>query len=356
MQQFDNLLRDGLRAVTNTTLSDIQWLQATLPIKEGGLGIRKVSTLAISAFLASAAGTQSIQADLLSNCNVTVDIHYTRFVQLWESRHGSIPITLPVAKQSAWDRPSVEHDKATVLNHSSDAHHRARMSAILSDHSSDWLFALPITSCGLRLSNDAVRIAVGIRLGANICVPHTCSCGASVDCRGVHGLSCKLAPGRIPRHCAVNDLIAQALARAQIPNCKEPSGLSRTDGKRPDGVTLVPWSHGQALTWDVTVIDTLAESYLTNQTITSAAETAASRKILKYSNLPDFYQFQPVAIETLGRLNDSALDFLNELGRRLANVTGDKREKSYLFQRLSITIQRFNAVACLSSLNFSTAE
>jgi hypothetical protein len=66
----------------------------------------------------------------------------------------------------------VEHDKATVLNHSSDAHHRARMSAIISDHSSDWLFALPIASCGLRLSNDAVRIAVGIRLGANICVPH----------------------------------------------------------------------------------------------------------------------------------------------------------------------------------------
>ena len=48
-------------------------------------------------------------------------------------------------------------------------------------------------------------------------------------------------------------------------------------------------------------------------------------------------------------------DFLNEPGRRLANVTGDKRKKSnrpYLFLGLSITIQWCNNVACLSSFNF----
>ena len=43
---------------------------------------------------------------------------------------------------------------------------------------------------------------------------------------------------------------------------KEPSGLSRTDGKRPDGVTLVPWKSGRCVTWDVTVTDTLAQSYV----------------------------------------------------------------------------------------------
>jgi len=39
---------------------------------------------------------------------------------------------------------------------------------------------------------------------------------------------------------------------------KEPSGLLRTDGKRPDGVTLLPWKQGKCATWDVTVSDTLA--------------------------------------------------------------------------------------------------
>jgi hypothetical protein len=37
----------------------------------------------------------------------------------------------------------------------------------------------------------------------------------------------------------------------------EPNGLSRDDGKRPDGMILVPWIKGQPLVWDVTVVDTL---------------------------------------------------------------------------------------------------
>jgi len=28
---------------------------------------------------------------------------------------------------------------------------------------------------------------------------------------------------------------------ANIPTVKEPSGLRRSDGKRPDGLTLIPW-------------------------------------------------------------------------------------------------------------------
>jgi hypothetical protein len=39
----------------------------------------------------------------------------------------------------------------------------------------------------------------------------------------------------------------------------EPNGLSRDDGKRPDGMTLVPWIKGQPLVWEVTVVDTLAD-------------------------------------------------------------------------------------------------
>ena len=49
---------------------------------------------------------------------------------------------------------------------------------------------------------------------------------------------------------------------AEIPALKEPSGLLRTDGKRSDGVTLLPWKQGKCATWDVTVSDTLAHSYV----------------------------------------------------------------------------------------------
>lgn len=43
-------------------------------------------------------------------------------------------------------------------------------------------------------------------------------------------------------------------------SCLEPSGLVRSDGKRPDGVTMVPWKYGKPLVWDATCPDTLAPS------------------------------------------------------------------------------------------------
>ena len=39
LYECDNLLHYGISAITNSLLSDLQWLQASLPIREGGLGI-----------------------------------------------------------------------------------------------------------------------------------------------------------------------------------------------------------------------------------------------------------------------------------------------------------------------------
>ena len=50
LQTFDSLLRDCVQCITNSKLSDIQWLQASLPVRDGGLGVRRVSSLAIPAY------------------------------------------------------------------------------------------------------------------------------------------------------------------------------------------------------------------------------------------------------------------------------------------------------------------
>ena len=52
-----------------------------------------------------------------------------------------------------------------------------------------------------------------------------------------------------------------------------------------------------------------------------------------------------VCVESLGPINCSAaVSFLRGLGRRTAEVSGETREGSFLFQRLSVLIQCFNAV------------
>ena len=69
----------------------------------------------------------------------------------------------------------------------------------------------------------------------------------------------------IARHHVFNDIIWRAVGAAGIPAVKEPSGLDRQDGKRPDGLTLIPWHGVCSLVWDVTVVSPLAAPTLTEQ-------------------------------------------------------------------------------------------
>ena len=56
-----------------------------------------------------------------------------------------------------------------------------------------------------------------------------------------------------------------------------------------------------------------------------------------------------VAIETAGTWNQMAVELVQEIGRRITLVTEDSRETVFLFQRLSIALQRGNAVSFLST-------
>src|SRR6218665_3475169 len=82
-----------------------------------------------------------------------------------------------------------------------------------------------------------------------------------------------------------------------------------------------------------------------HHTAGSAAEQAAVCKTAKYALLPATHVFVPIAFETLGPVNAEAAEFLSELGRCISSVSRDQRETNFLLQRLSICVQRHNAIA-----------
>ena len=47
----------------------------------------------------------------------------------------------------------------------------------------------------------------------------------------------------------------------------------------------------------------------------------------------------------MGAINSDGIEFLDDLGRRITEVTDDNREKAFLYQRLSVMLQRFYAIA-----------
>ena len=106
----------------------------------------------------------------------------------------------------------------------------------------------------LYIDNDTLRI------GLTVCIPHRCKCGTMVDTFGTHPLSCRFSAGRIPRHSALNDFVRRGLSAAGIPSMLEPSGLDRGHGKRPDGITVYPYSRGRCLIWDATCVNTFAST------------------------------------------------------------------------------------------------
>ena len=239
----------------------------------------------------------------------------------WQTATGLEAPQAPSSfSQSTWDNPLVMASLSALIESSPNQTEKARVLAAASPHSGDWLHALPIAACGLRLEDNALRVAVGYRLGTRICEPHTCPCGTDVDGLGSHALSCKKSAGKTLRHTYINDVIFRALSRAGVPSTKEPAGLSRSDGKRPDGITQIPWCSGKSAVWDVTVADTLAPSYVasTAQAAGSAAEKAATKKENKYTGLASHHLFVPLAFESLGALCQKATRFLQEVGKRTA--------------------------------------
>jgi len=41
-------------------------------------------------------------------------------------------------------------------------------------------------------------------------------------------------------------------------------------------------------------------------------------RVKQYSDLTALFSFQPIAVKTLGPFNESAVDFLRELGRKIS--------------------------------------
>ena len=64
--------------------------------------------------------------------------------------------------------------------------------------------------------------------------------------------------------------------------------------------------------------------------------------------MQDYYMI-PIAIETLGSWGPEGLKFIKSMGKKIQDLTGEKRSTFYLFQNISMSIQRGNAASVLGT-------
>ena len=125
--EFDKLQRKCTTDVIN--MDDNQWTQATLPVKDGGLGTCSVRVLAPSAFLASAAGTLEIQNDILPvRLHSQVDSSKVSTVNAWKKLTASdVPTDAKQGKQNKIAKKIAKE----ILDNASGPLDQARLRATL---------------------------------------------------------------------------------------------------------------------------------------------------------------------------------------------------------------------------------
>merc|ERR1712121_262541 len=81
-----------------------------------------------------------------------------------------------------------------------------------------------------------------------------------------------------------------------LPATLEPVGLDRGDGKRPDGISLYPFSQGRPPCWDATCTNTYADSFILDSAVEAgaAAAKAEESKRIKYPELVRRFRFEPI--------------------------------------------------------------
>ncbi|XP_069360016.1 uncharacterized protein [Maniola hyperantus] len=352
LDNLDAFVKNILTSILNCPISNQAWSQASLPIRYGGLGIRKISSVSLPAFLSSVYSTHTLYGKIISNSLGSIEVSGLTEARNEWSMHSPSQVPVSLSSQRQWDDIICKTTFDTLLANANSKKDRARLLAVSAKESGYWLHALPSANLGTLLDHTTLSVLIGLRLGATINQPHRCHCGDCVDAFGHHGLSCSRSAGRFSRHSTLNDIIRRSLATAHVPAVLEPIGLARSDGKRPDGMTLVPWKMGRSLVWDATCVDTLAASHIqaTSSMAGAAAISAEQAKRRKYENLDGSFVFVPFGVETLGPWGPGARALFEEIAKRVIESTGDPRAGSYLGQRISLAIQRGNAASILGTM------
>ena len=84
------------------------------------------------------------------------------------------PDGIAACRQKSWDCVRTSLMAQRLLDEAENDEERSRLLAVSTRESGAWLRALPVSALGLRMDDDTVRVAVGLRLGAPVCGPHHC--------------------------------------------------------------------------------------------------------------------------------------------------------------------------------------
>ena len=142
--------------ICNVSFDGIGWIQATLPIRLGAIGLRRASDLALPAYLASIKASQSFISEITQPDNIPHA--QDSCFDVWSFKNPSLPENTYIQRQ--WD-DFKSSPRSAALRPLLDQHRLACLSSATQPNSGAWMNCLPSTAMGTLLDKETCKIQNG---------------------------------------------------------------------------------------------------------------------------------------------------------------------------------------------------
>ena len=351
---LDNRIRLELSRVLNIQLSDLEWMQTTLPIRLGGLGFRKICSVSAAGYVGARVQVHNLLDVLLANAkdrDFIVPGAYETFTRLSE-RCGRVDFD--VAKCSQKDLCALVHreearvwklaamENACSFGYSVKCREERRVGLVTRPHAGSWLHAYPSNAFSLGMQSDVFVSAVKYWLGHKLFstgTPSGCLCCQSVDCFGDFSQSCRFFGLRIKRHNLVRDALASLGRKAKL----SPRMEVLVDGRKAADVLFCGFdpNTNRDLAIDVTVRNPFRMGG--DILVAEAAEIAKVNQSAEHCTMAGV-AFRAFGLDTWGGWGPSAFSLVSYLALRTS--ANENLARSWLVSNFS----KFISVALMTGV------
>ena len=385
-EQFDLLLRSVFESILKREISQDQWHQVTIPIREGGFGLPKTKDVSRAAFAANALETKAFilrsmppiartilnphdgdelprftraAIDILANVKqVFLDNEQENedVEAYWNDRydHHASKLTLQYFFTNVFSKNAIEGVRDGLADNPNKTS-LARFISVAKKHTGDFLLACPKTK-GLTFKPLDFITSMKLRLGCDLSnMPHRCSCTRRPlleDKRGTHLLHCPKGGNLIKKHNAIqHDVMALATsAGVQASCCNKDVAILNEAGDTRRGDLLLPQcgKDERNLILDFSITHPACPTYCTAtvNNPNSAIQRVNDTKNNKYKERAEAndIEFMPMALECYGALSPEFVKVLKFLCEKRANLTNSNKTTilQYWYKRISCTLQKRN--------------
>lgn len=346
--------------------------QAQVKAFAGGLGIRNLEDHCGAAFTGASLGAKKLVREILRDPE-DAPLEQPHLAQAVEHYNARVADSHKIANVAALN-PKLTNQKvlsdridrckfAKLKSPNLPLPELARLNAVSMKYSGSFLGARCGFFRGPHMSEKEFHEALKLRIGYeyppnSLCPlphPHPTPFGPFAS----HLMTCKATGDRIRRHNDVRDFLVETAHEAEYTASKEPQGLLpnfRNGNSKPADVLVRQYEGGRDLAIDVTVVNSVQTSSLTNAAVTSGAAilSAETAKIRKYRDACTRagFNFQPFVVESYGGLGHHAVSLIKTLALRISRQRNLHLSvvTHRLFCDLSVVLQRANAHAILERL------